>query len=111
MSLKFIVDANLSWRLANWLREQGHEASHVHALKAERRGDSDIWNLARQTGAVVVSKDEDFANRHRSGEPPDLIWIRWGNTSRSETIRKLEKSWPEIVSALQAGEGMIELID
>jgi predicted nuclease of predicted toxin-antitoxin system len=111
MKYKFIVDANLSWRLTNWLREQGHDAQHVHALKSERESDTTIWDYARAIGAVVISKDEDFANRYILGALPKLIWVRWGNTRGPETIRRFESNWNDILESLDADEGFIELID
>jgi predicted nuclease of predicted toxin-antitoxin system len=41
--------------------------------------DKDIWAYAIQVGAVIVTKDEDFAERRaRAVDGPSIVWIRIG---------------------------------
>jgi len=61
--------------------------------------DATVWQLARDHGCALITKDEDF---HRlgvlHGAPPKLIWLRVGNCgtediadllrSRAEDIRR-----------------------
>jgi predicted nuclease of predicted toxin-antitoxin system len=53
---------------------------HVRRLGQSGATDATVWALARQSGCLVVSKDEDF---HRlalvRGTPQKFIWIRLGN--------------------------------
>jgi len=43
--VRFLVDANLSPRLAEWLQSQGHDATHVALAQAA---------AALEEGAVVI---------------------------------------------------------
>jgi hypothetical protein len=45
----------------------------------ERGKDGPIWEHARNDNAVIITKDEDFADRWLlSDQPVPLIWIRKG---------------------------------
>ena len=61
--MKFLVDAQLPPALAHWLREGGHEAEHVEDTGLREANDGAIWAHAVQSGAIIVTKDEDFAAR------------------------------------------------
>ncbi len=72
--MRFLVDAQLPPALARWLVAQGHEADHVADLGLGGASDTAIWNLALRTGAVIVTKDEDFAQRQAlSGGGPKVF--------------------------------------
>jgi predicted nuclease of predicted toxin-antitoxin system len=65
----------------------------------------------RSAGAVIVSKDEDFALRkilHRNG--PSIVWIRLPNSRRGELLAWFADASPKIVEAFERGESFIELI-
>ena len=110
-AFRFIVDENLPPHLAYWLRDQKQEATHVDYEKLDSSPDHDIWSWAMANDAIVVSKDQDFRNRIIPGQPPRLLWIRWGNTRKQELIRRLTLLWPEILDAFENGEAMLELTD
>lgn len=61
--MTFLVDAQLPPTLAGWLTQQGHTAQHVNDIGLREAEDTEIWNQALSTGAIVVTKDEDFAER------------------------------------------------
>jgi predicted nuclease of predicted toxin-antitoxin system len=58
--VKFLVDQNRSPRLAELLREAGHDAVHTFELGFERAEDDELVTLAREQGRVVISGDTDF---------------------------------------------------
>jgi predicted nuclease of predicted toxin-antitoxin system len=76
--VRLVVDAQLPPALAKWLVAQGHDAVHVFDLDYARAPDLVIWEHAREIGAVIITKDEDFALRVqlRPSGPP-VIWIRF----------------------------------
>ena len=109
--MRFLVDAQLPPALARWLAEQGHVAEHVFDLGMASADDRLIWAYALQVGAVIVTKDEDFADRRaRAGSGPAIVWIRVGNTSRRELLTWLRFRLPTIVEALERGEALIEIV-
>jgi predicted nuclease of predicted toxin-antitoxin system len=109
--MRFLVDAQLPPALARWLAAQGHEAEHVGDCGLGRATDRAIWDYAQRVGAVIVTKDEDFAQRKVIAENgPKVVWIRLSNTRRSELLAWFERALPRMVEAIDHGEGLIELV-
>lgn len=108
--MRFIVDANLPPALADWIRNAGHDASHISDLGLTTATDQQIWARARQDGACIVSKDEDFLIL-KTAEPngPALVWVRIGNATRPHLLDRFAKSWKQVLRELAAGEGVIEI--
>ncbi|NQW16646.1 MAG: DUF5615 family PIN-like protein [Chloroflexi bacterium] len=109
--MRFLVDAQLPTALARWLTDQGHECVHVADIGMLDSSDIGIWNYATQEKAVIVTKDEDFAILRESNrtEHPQVVWIRIGNTRRHEIISAFASALPEMLSALERGEILIEV--
>jgi predicted nuclease of predicted toxin-antitoxin system len=108
--VRFLIDANLPPALAQWLASEGHEAHHVSDLGMEVTPDREIWKQARDMRACIVTKDEDFvllSALDRTG--PAVIWIRVGNAVRSVLLDRLPVLWPEVMSAIERGEKVIEV--
>jgi hypothetical protein len=70
--VRFIVDTQLPDALAAWLREQGHQAEHVLEIGLAQSKDRVVWRYAQEQGAVIVTKDEDFAEWVRVAVPVPL---------------------------------------
>jgi predicted nuclease of predicted toxin-antitoxin system len=96
--------------LARWITAQGHKAIHVADLGLEADEDSVVWQHARNEKTVIVSKDEDFADRWLlQDDGVTLIWIRKGNCSNQALMLWLEPLWPDVLRRLEQGERLIEL--
>ena len=81
--MRFLVDAQLPPALARWLAGKGHAAEHVADVGLAHASDKDIWDHALAVGAVIVSKDEDFAQRRiLASAGPTVVWVRLPNTRR-----------------------------
>ncbi len=108
--MRFLVDAQLPPALARWLTERGEEADHLADLGLLRAADEAVWRLAGERGAVLISKDEDFALRAqlRSGGP-QVVWVRWGNLRTTELLQRWEDQWPLLRANLERGEALLEL--
>ena len=74
MSVQFLLDADLSPRLAAIISECGHEALHTDALLPPRTPDRRVAEVARQTGRCLITGDFDFADL-REFEPRDYLGI------------------------------------
>ncbi|MCC6245939.1 MAG: DUF5615 family PIN-like protein [Gemmatimonadaceae bacterium] len=105
------IDAQLSPGLAAWLcNELGCEAVAVRDLGLRDAEDSEIFAGARTAGAVVLTKDADFADLvARFGPPPQIIWLTCGNTSNAFLRDMLRKAWPELQTLLGSGEPLVEI--
>jgi predicted nuclease of predicted toxin-antitoxin system len=109
--MRFLVDAQLPPALARWLASRGHVAEHVADQNLQSASDAAIWDFAVATSAVIITKDEDFAVRKARGETgPTVVWIRLPNVRRRSLLAWFEKVLPDIVSAVERGETLIEVI-
>lgn len=111
MTIHFLIDAQLPPGLVRRLSARGYAADHVNRIGLGAAGDDAIWQHAAQTGATLVTKDEDFAALAvRSASGPQVIWIRVGNISNEALWRAVEPQLAEIVRALNAGERVVEVV-
>jgi predicted nuclease of predicted toxin-antitoxin system len=109
--MRFLIDAQLPPALARWLAAKGHEAEHVADCGLSAAADPAIWDYAARVGAVVVTKDEDFAQRkvlQRDG--PKVVWIRLSNTRRRDLLVWFETVLPRALEALERGEALVEIV-
>ncbi len=72
--------------------------------------DADIWALAKQRAAVIVTKDRDFAIRAAARrQEPQVVWVRMGNATTVALIAWLEPRWKAIHNALGDGTHLVEV--
>lgn len=106
----FLVDAQLPPALARWLTELGHAAEHVDDVGMRDAEDIVIWNDALLRGAVIVTKDADFAERTaRTPTGPVILWLRIGNATNRVLMNWLTPRWEEVTDHLKAGDRLIEV--
>lgn len=108
--MNFLVDAQLPPALATWLTQQGHTAQHVDDLGLRNAEDVVIWNRALSSEAIIVTKDEDFAERTaRTTSGPVIVWLRIGNSTNRALLEWLVPRWTEVTVLLDAGNRLIEV--
>ncbi|MGV3551562.1 DUF5615 family PIN-like protein [Rhizobium sp.] len=106
----FLVDAQLPVAMARWLAAKGHQAQHVSEVQMQSASDSAIWHYAHEKQAVIITKDEDFANKRvlvLSG--PTIVGVRLGNARNNALIDWLERGYSFMLEAIERGETLIEL--
>lgn len=104
--MNFVIDEQLPPELADWLVGQGHDAVHVRDLGLSSSSDRLIREAALETGAVVITKDEDFVRIRRPNDR--VLWLRCGNLRRALFMPGFIKAWPEALEALEQGELVVE---
>ena len=108
--MRFLVDAQLPPALARLLRDHGHEAEHVTDVGPPDAPDHGIWLYALEHGAVIVTKDEDFADMVATGrEAPTVVWVRIGNTRRAVLLAWFEPLIERVAEMVDSGDRLIEL--
>jgi predicted nuclease of predicted toxin-antitoxin system len=107
--LRFLVDAQLPPALARRIAGLGHQAEHVADCGLATSPDGVIRAHAAGTGAVIVTKDEDFAVHRVLHGGPAVVWIRTGNIRRAELLRRIEADLGAIVAVLGRGEALVEV--
>lgn len=76
--MRFLVDENLSPRLAVLLTASGHDAVHIRDLGLEGVSDADAMSTAVDDGRVIISADTDFGAllAHSRATEPSVILVR-----------------------------------
>jgi predicted nuclease of predicted toxin-antitoxin system len=90
---KILLDANLSYRTANFLRDRfGFDAVTVEDLISRDAKDEDVVELAIATGRTIVSFDLGFGRLYfrRSHGRCGIIILRLSNQRVDATNRTLE---------------------
>ena len=108
--VRFLIDNQLPSALAHWLRERGHDAEHVLTVGFAQGKDTPVWRYAQAQGAVLITKDEDFAEWVRRSRPgPQVVWLRIGNSTKRELFAWLDPLLPAILRQLEQEERLIEV--
>jgi predicted nuclease of predicted toxin-antitoxin system len=69
-----------------------------------------VWQYAREKGAAIVTKDEDFAEWVRRGRPgPPVVWLRIGNSTKRVLLVWLAPMLPLIVQKLDQNDRLVEV--
>jgi predicted nuclease of predicted toxin-antitoxin system len=98
--MKYLIDAQLPRRMANWFQGAGCDAVHTLDLpKGNATTDHDVSEIAKPDGRIVVTKDADFVSTHLlHGAPAKLLLVSTGNI----TNRELESLTVPLISDLDA---------
>jgi predicted nuclease of predicted toxin-antitoxin system len=109
----FWIDENLPRRLARALGEKdGAAAAHFRDLSLVEVPDRDIFFRARTVEATIVSKDEDFpllVAKH--GKPPQIVWVRIGNTSTRSLLQTFDMHYDSLQRLLDSGAPVVVIRD
>jgi predicted nuclease of predicted toxin-antitoxin system len=104
--VRFVVDANLSFRLAAYLREAGHDAVHVMDVGLLRAADPEIMAWAQQEQRVIVSSDTDFGTllaRQQTREPSFVLLRQLNERKPDEQAALLLANLDAVAGDLAAG--------
>ena len=108
--MKFLVDAQLPPGLARWLTDAGCEAQAVRRIGQRDADDGAIWRHAEASGGIIVTKDEDYAQRvHATENGPSVVWLRVGNTSNAALRAWFVPRVPQIVALIGQGTRLVEI--
>lgn len=107
------IDAQFSPAMAAWIKQNYPvDAVALRDIGLHDAEDRDIFEAARNTNAVVMTKDADFLNlQDRLGAPPQIVWVSCGNTSNLRLKEILSASMTEALDLLTYGEPLVEIRD
>ncbi|HYE60797.1 MAG TPA: DUF5615 family PIN-like protein [Phycisphaerales bacterium] len=107
------VDNQLPPAIAPWIATTFTiECRHVRGTPLHTEDDAVIFQALRQPGVVILSKDEDFADLvTRLDAPPQVLWIRVGNTSNRALKEYFTLTLPRAIELLKRGEPLVELLE
>ena len=104
--MRLLVDQNVATRVAELLRDPGHDAVHVHERGLQRAEDDEILRTALDENRVIISEDTDFgALLSRSGaSAPSFVLLRGAEPITSDArAALLAAALPQIAHELEAG--------
>lgn len=113
MKLRLLLDANLSWRSIEVLKEHFDECFHVDSIGLNIPAkDLEIWDYAKKQNLIIVSNDEDFLNLLLiKGFPPKVILLKTGNLNRKDTEQLLIGAKAQIEEfQISLEYGLLEII-
>ena len=111
--MKLLFDHNLSHKLVARIADIFPSSSQTRLLNFARSPDPEIWFHARTHGFLIVSKDNDFAERAvLRGAPPKVVWLRIGNCSTRAVEQLLRANYSVIAEFTDDPERVVlELYD
>jgi predicted nuclease of predicted toxin-antitoxin system len=103
--MRFLADAGISPKTVEFLKQLGHEATHVRTLGMQRAPDAQVIALARTDGSVVLSFDLDFGDLLALGvtDKPSVILFRLADERAESVNRRLSTVLNEQVTELESG--------
>jgi predicted nuclease of predicted toxin-antitoxin system len=103
--MRFLVDAGVSPKTVDFLKQLGHEAVHVRTLGLARAADAELIQLARTDSRVVVTFDLDFGDILALGvlDKPSVIICRLADERADSVNRHLATVLAERLSELESG--------
>lgn len=105
MSLRILIDMNLSPEWVPDLREHGFDAAHWASIGDARASDSELMSWALANGYVVLTHDLDFgallATTHAGG--PSVLQIRGQNVLPEHMGAIVKTALSRYADALRSG--------
>lgn len=79
-AMRLLFDQNLSYQLVALLQDLYPQSAHVRLAGMADQEDLVIWEYARTSGFVIVTKDADYLTiGAQFGHPPKVVRIGLGN--------------------------------
>jgi predicted nuclease of predicted toxin-antitoxin system len=98
MSVRLLLDENLSEALLPKLEAVFDGSAHVRQLLGEGHSDRAVWNAALDGGFILVTLDGDFERVSvLEGAPPKVVWIDCHNPSNRQIAELLRSKAARIV--------------
>lgn len=107
--MRFLADMGVSPRVVDWLREQGHEASHLREERLNRLPDHEVFSKAISEDRVGLAFDLDFGEiaALSRGRSTSVILFRLRDTRTSHVIERLSSTIASAGEALANGSVVI----
>jgi predicted nuclease of predicted toxin-antitoxin system len=104
--LRFLVDINLSPRLADQLGALGHDVVHAWSLGLGSAPDAVLLERVRSENRVLMSADSDFGTilAATRATTPSVLYLRGVSGRRvDDLVARVVTALPAIQEALTAG--------
>jgi predicted nuclease of predicted toxin-antitoxin system len=108
--MKFLIDANLPFKLAITLKGKGYDILHTDDLpNKEKSTDKEIRRISVDQDRIVITKDSDFLDSHLiQGVPSKLLLVTTGNIINRDLLILFDRYF-DIIVQLFSLYNLIEL--
>ncbi len=103
--MRFLVDACVDVRVAEWLRSEGHDAMHLRDEGLQHLPNGEIFIKAIAEERAIVTFDLDFSEitALSQGQVVSVLVLRLHNPRVRNVIDRLAAVLPHAASVLESG--------
>lgn len=103
--MRFLVDACVDVRVADWPRSEGHDAVHLRERALQRLGDEEVIRKAGAAGRAIVTFDLDFSEiaALSAGRHAGIIVFRLHDSRHENVIARPAAVLARSAAALERG--------
>ena len=103
--MRFLVDACVDIGVDRWLREQGHESTHLRDEQLQKLPNGDIFTKAASEKRVIVTLDLDFGEiiSFSHTNIVSTITFRVHDTRGAFLMQRLQNVLPNVITFLERG--------
>lgn len=85
--------ANLADKLADGLDAAYPGTKHVKQVRLAAHADTEVWELARKEGFIILTQDDDFVEMSMMrGAPPKVVHLAMGNHTTKEWLAIIQSN-------------------
>lgn len=103
--MRFLADAGISPKTVEFLKQLGHDATHVRTLSLQRASDAQLIERARTDARTILSFDLDFGDILALGvmDKPSVILFRLADERAESVNERLSTVLRERSTELESG--------
>jgi predicted nuclease of predicted toxin-antitoxin system len=103
--MHFLADMGVSWRVVEWLRDNGHDATHLREQQLHRLPNGGIFAKAADEHRIILTWDLDFTEivALSGARIVSAVVFRLMNTRSENVIRRLARVLAESARDLEEG--------
>lgn len=90
--MRLLFDEHLSPKLVRRLQSEFPGSTHVQLLGQRGARDSTLWQICREHGFTLVTRDSDFQHMAMSLGPPPKVILVLVSEGRTDEIERLLRS-------------------
>jgi len=101
--MRFLVDANLPFKLSAALRAKGFDIIHTDDLPdKEKTTDTEIRKVSIAENRIIITKDTDFLDSHIIQQiPSKLLLVTTGNIINKKLIQLFDEHFETVINLFQ----------